>query len=162
MFNLTEDKLGLYMAAPAIGYFFGNFIAGRFSTRFGMNTMILIGAGICAIGVFISLMTFLAGRATPLNFFAMISFLGFGNGLQLPNSIAGSLSVRPHLAGTAAGLGGFMYIGGGAVLSAFAGSVLTEESGGTPLLVIMLCAALSSIAAALWVVLRERKLQRDS
>ncbi|TNE68265.1 multidrug effflux MFS transporter [Celeribacter ethanolicus] len=161
VFNLTEDKLGLYMAAPAIGYFFGNFIAGRYSARFGMNTMILIGAGICALGVFVSLLTFLADRATPMNFFAMISLLGVGNGLQLPNSIAGSLSVRPHLAGTAAGLGGFMYIGGGAVLSAFAGSVLSPESGGTPLLVIMLCASLSSIAAALWVVLRERKLIRE-
>ncbi|ATG49508.1 Bcr/CflA family drug resistance efflux transporter [Celeribacter ethanolicus] len=161
VFNLTEDKLGLYMAAPAIGYFFGNFIAGRYSARFGMNTMILIGAGICALGVFVSLLTFLADRATPMNFFAMISLLGAGNGLQLPNSIAGSLSVRPHLAGTAAGLGGFMYIGGGAVLSAFAGSVLSPESGGTPLLVIMLCASLSSIAAALWVVLRERKLIRE-
>lgn len=161
VFNLTEDKLGLYMAAPAIGYFFGNFIAGRYSARFGMNTMILIGAGICTLGVFVSLLTFLADRATPMNFFAMISLLGVGNGLQLPNSIAGSLSVRPHLAGTAAGLGGFMYIGGGAVLSAFAGSVLSPESGGTPLLVIMLCASLSSIAAALWVVLRERKLIRE-
>ncbi|WP_434288109.1 multidrug effflux MFS transporter [Celeribacter sp. SCSIO 80788] len=161
VFNLTEDKLGLYMAAPAIGYFFGNFIAGKYSARFGMNTMILIGAGICTLGVFVSLLTFLADRATPMNFFAMISLLGVGNGLQLPNSIAGSLSVRPHLAGTAAGLGGFMYIGGGAVLSAFAGSVLSPESGGTPLLVIMLCASLSSIAAALWVVLRERKLIRE-
>ncbi|WP_460274984.1 multidrug effflux MFS transporter [Celeribacter sp. ULVN23_4] len=161
VFGLSEDKLGLYMAAPAIGYFFGNFLAGKFSGRFGMNTMILIGAAVCAIGVFISLLTFLADRATPLNFFAMISLLGLGNGLQLPNSIAGSLSVRPHLAGTAAGLGGFMYIGGGAALSAFAGAALTEDSGGTPLLVIMLCASLSSIAAALWVVLRERKLVRE-
>jgi drug resistance transporter, Bcr/CflA subfamily len=161
VFNLTEDKLGLYMAAPAIGYFFGNFMAGKFSARLGMNTMILIGAGICTTGVCISLLIFLADHATPLNFFAMISLVGLGNGLQLPNSIAGSLSVRPHLAGTAAGLGGFMYIGGGAVLSAFAGVALTEESGGTPLLVIMLCASLSSIAAALWVVLRERKLIRE-
>ncbi|NVK46534.1 MAG: multidrug effflux MFS transporter [Rhodobacteraceae bacterium] len=156
IFHLTEDRLGLYMAAPAVGYFFGNFLAGKFSARFGMNTMILIGAGICSLGVFASLMLFLIDRATPESFFALITLLGLGNGMQLPNSIAGSLSVRPHLAGTAAGLGGAMFIGGGAILSAFAGTVLTEDGGATPLLIIMLCASFSSILAALWVIHRER------
>ncbi|WP_342714528.1 multidrug effflux MFS transporter [Celeribacter neptunius] len=161
VFGLTEDRLGLYMAAPAIGYFFGNFLAGKFTLRIGMNRMILIGATICSASVLASLSLFLIGKATPESFFALITFLGLGNGMQLPNSIAGSLSVRPHLAGTAAGLGGAMYIGGGAVLSAFAGSVLTPESSGTTLLVIMFCASLSSIFAALWVVRREHVL-RDS
>ena len=160
LFGLSEDHLGLYMAAPAVGYFFGNFLAGRFSTRLGMNPMILIGASVSTLGIFVSLLLFLAGQATVESFFAFITLVGLGNGLQLPNSIAGSLSVRPHLAGTAAGLGGAMYIGGGAVLSALAGSVLTVEGGATPLLVIMLCASASSILAALWVVLRERRLTR--
>lgn len=161
VFGLTEDRLGLYMAAPAIGYFFGNFIAGRLSVRIGMNTMIFIGAAICCAGVAASLVLFLIERATAESFFFFITLLGLGNGMQLPNSIAGSLSVRPHLAGTAAGLGGAMYIGGGAVLAAFAGSVLTEEGGGTPLLLIMFCASFSSILAAIWVVLRERKLAQS-
>lgn len=161
VFGLTEDRLGLYMAAPAVGYFFGNFIAGRYTIRLGLNTMILIGASVCAISVLASLGLFLIDRATPESFFAFISLLGFGNGMQLPNSIAGSLSVRPHLAGTAAGLGGAMYIGGGAVLSAFSGSVLTVEGGGTPLLVIMLGAAIASLCAAIWVVLRERALRES-
>ena len=158
VFGLTEDRLGLYMAAPAVGYFFGNFLAGKFSARLGMNAMILIGAAVCSAGVLASLCLFLLERATAESFFAFITLLGLGNGMQLPNSIAGSLSVRPHLAGTAAGLGGAMYIGGGAVLSAFAGSVLTEDGGAMPLMVIMLCASFSSILAALWVIHRERTL----
>ena len=50
------------------------------------------------------------------------------------NAISGSLSVRPKLAGTASGIGGAMMIGGGAFLSAFAGSLLTPDSGPYPLL----------------------------
>ncbi|SDW32441.1 MFS transporter, DHA1 family, bicyclomycin/chloramphenicol resistance protein [Celeribacter indicus] len=157
IFDLTEDRLGLYMAAPALGYFFGNFLAGRFSDRVGMNRMMLIGAIVSAAGIFCSLLLFLAGGATVQSFFAFITFVGLGNGMQLPNAIAGSLSVRPGLSGTASGLGGAMYISGGAALSALAGSVLTPESGATPLLYIMLAAAVSSVLAAIWVILRARQ-----
>lgn len=156
LFGLSEDRLGLYMAAPALGYFFGNFLAGKYSNRIGTNLMILLGAGTCSVGVIGSLILFLIDKATPESFFFLITFLGLGNGMQLPNSIAGSLSVRPHLAGTAAGLGGAMYIGGGAALAALAGSVLTVEGGALPLLYIMLAASTASILAALWVVRRER------
>ncbi|MBU1277970.1 MAG: multidrug effflux MFS transporter [Alphaproteobacteria bacterium] len=156
LFGLSEDRLGLYMAAPAVGYFFGNFLAGKFSTRLGMNSMIMIGASISTLGILGSLVLFLLDHATPESFFFFITFVGLGNGMQLPNSIAGSLSVRPHLAGTAAGLGGSMYIGGGAILAAFAGSVLTVEGGALPLLYIMAAASAASILAAIWVVRRER------
>ena len=37
---------------------------------------------------------------------------------MLPSANAGVVSVRPHLAGSASGLGGAMMIGGGALLSA--------------------------------------------
>jgi len=156
LFGLSEDRLGLYMAAPAVGYFFGNFLAGKFSTRLGMNTMIMIGASVSTLGILGSLVLFLLDHATPESFFFFITFVGLGNGMQLPNSIAGSLSVRPHLAGTAAGLGGSMYIGGVAILAAFAGSVLTVEGGALPLLYIMAAASGASILAAIWVVRRER------
>lgn len=158
LFGLSEDTLGLYMAAPAVGYFFGNFAAGRYSARLGVNTMILIGACILIFSVGINTTTFLIGSATAESFFGLMVLLGFGNGLQLPNSIAGSLSVRPHLAGTASGLGGMMMIGGGAALSAFAGSLLSEEGGALPLLEIMLFSSVGSLIAILWVIRRERKL----
>lgn len=158
IFGLSEDRLGLYMGAPAIGYFFGNFLAGKYSTRVGMNRMILIGAAVCTLGILGSLITFATHTASAESFFAFITFLGLGNGLQLPNAVAGSLSVRPDLAGTASGLGGALLIGGGAILSAFSGSVLTPESGAEPLLYVMLASAIASILAALWVVRRERQL----
>jgi hypothetical protein len=44
-------------------------------------------------------------------------FVGFGNGLTIANSNAGSTSVRPGLAGTAAGLSGASAVGLGVLLS---------------------------------------------
>jgi len=35
-----------------------------------------------------------------------MTIVGFGNGMTIPNATSGMLSVRPHLAGTASGLGG--------------------------------------------------------
>ncbi|WP_417249981.1 multidrug effflux MFS transporter [Celeribacter sp.] len=157
LFGLSEDVLGLHMAAPAVGYFFGNFAAGRYSARFGVNVMVLIGACILIVTVAINTATFLMGIATAKSFFGLMVFLGFGNGLQLPNSIAGSLSVRPQLAGTASGLGGVMMIGGGAALSAIAGSMLSVERGALPLMEIMLFSSIGSLIAILLVMRRERR-----
>lgn len=160
LFGLPENMLGLYMGAPAIGYFFGNFCAGRYSARFGVNLMVLIGACVLIVSVSLNLITFLLGVSSAETFFGFMILLGFGNGLQLPNSIAGSLSVRPHLAGTASGLGGMMMIGGGAALSAISGSFLSVEYGALPLLVIMLLSSTGSLASILWVMRRERRLAK--
>jgi DHA1 family bicyclomycin/chloramphenicol resistance-like MFS transporter len=62
-------------------------------------------------------------------------FVGLGNGITLPSANAGIVSVRPHLAGSASGLGGAMMIGGGAALSALAGAILSAESGPYPLII---------------------------
>jgi DHA1 family bicyclomycin/chloramphenicol resistance-like MFS transporter len=85
-------------------------------------------------------------------------FVGLGNGLVLPSAIAGSLSVRPQLAGTASGLGGMLMIGGGAALSALAGKLLTAETGALPLLWIMVLSGVASVASILFVMRRARAL----
>jgi DHA1 family bicyclomycin/chloramphenicol resistance-like MFS transporter len=72
--------------------------------------------------------------------------------------MAGMLSVRPHLAGTASGLGGAIMIGGGAALSALAGSLLTPGSGPMPLLILMLLTSFASVIAVLLVIARARKI----
>jgi len=76
----------------------------------------------------------------------------------VPNATAGMLSVRPHLAGTASGLGGAIMLGGGAALSALAGALLTPETGATTLLWMMFITSTLSIVAALTVVWRARQL----
>ncbi|MEL7117033.1 MAG: Bcr/CflA family drug resistance efflux transporter, partial [Pseudomonadota bacterium] len=66
------------------------------------------------------------------------------------------LSVRPHLAGTASGLGGAIMIGGGAALSALAGALLTKEAGPFPLLWIIAITSGLALCAITFVILRAR------
>ncbi len=158
VFGLNPTLLGILFGAPALGYIFGNFISGRYSIRAGINRMIITGSLICASGVALSLSLFLAGLGTAISFFGLMTFVGLGNGMVLPNAIAGTLSVRPQLAGTASGLGGALMIGGGAALSALAGSLLKPGTGPYPLLWIQLIVSVLAVIAILLVILRERRL----
>jgi len=147
VFGLGPAILGLYFGIAALGYMAGNFLSGRYSVRFGINRMMLTGSLAVTGGLLVSLMLFLLGATHPLAFFGLMSTVGLGNGMVLPNATAGLLSVRPHLAGTASGLGGTIMIGGGAGLSALTGAMLTPGSGVYPLLAIMLASSVSSILA---------------
>jgi DHA1 family bicyclomycin/chloramphenicol resistance-like MFS transporter len=68
------------------------------------------------------------------------------------------LSVRPHLAGTASGLGGAMMIGGGAALSTLSSALLSPGSGPMPILWVMLATSAASVASILYVIRRDRQL----
>ncbi len=161
VFGLSPSMLGVYFGAPAIGYLVGNGLTGRFAARAGTNRMVLIGCFVNAGGLALSLAVSLAGFGGPLAFFGFMTFVGLGNGLVIPNATAGSLSVRPHLAGTASGLGGAIMIGGGAGLSALAGWILTGAESGRPLLWLMLLTSLGSVVSILYVIRREARLSRS-
>lgn len=158
VFGMTPSELGFYFGAPAVGYFLGNFFSGRYATTFGVNKLVLWGCIANAAGTFTSLGIFLAGLGTPTSFFGMMTFVGLGNGLVIANATAGMLSVRPHLAGTASGLGGAIMIGGGAALSALAGLLLTPDTGAFPLLYLMCATGTCALVAIGSVFRRERRL----
>ncbi len=155
-FRLDSATLGFYFGAPAVGYLVGNFLSGRFSVRVGVNRMMLMGGLVSTVGLSCLAVLTLADVVTPPVFFAMMMTLGMGNGIALPSANAGMLSVRPHLAGTASGLGGAFMIGGGAALSALAGAVLGPTTGPLPLVLLMLATSLMSVACAVWVIRRAR------
>ncbi|CUJ85856.1 Sulfonamide resistance protein [Ruegeria denitrificans] len=158
LFGLTAAQVGIYFGAPALGYFVGNFLSGRYSVRFGVNRMVYWGCWLNAMGVALSAILFLAGLGTALSFFGLMTFVGLGNGMTIPNATSGALSVRPHLAATASGLSGAIMLGGGAGLSALAGALLTHETGAMPLLWLMLATSVLGICAIISVIRRERQL----
>lgn len=158
IFGLSPLWSGIALGTPAIGYAIGNFFSGRFSVRVGINKMAIIGTLITISGLGLSAILTLSGVHHPLNFFGFCVFLGLGNGIMLPNVMAGSISVRPHLAGTASGLGGAIMIGGGAALSQFAGSILTVETGTLPLQLIMLGVSIMALLSVLFVIWREKRI----
>ncbi len=158
IFGLSPLWSGIALGTPAVGYAIGNFFSGRFSIRVGINRMAIVGTLITIFGLGLSAILTFSGVHHPLNFFGFCVFLGLGNGIMLPNVMAGSISVRPHLAGTASGLGGAIMIGGGAALSQFAGSILTVETGTMPLQLIMLGVSVMALLSVLFVVWREKQI----
>ena len=161
VYNLSPEMLGLYFGAPAIGYFFGNFLSGRFTIRFGIDAMILWGLWIIFFGLSLSMVCSYVGYGTVETFFGFMIFVGLANGLTIPNATAGMLSVRPHLAGTASGLGGAMMIAIGAALSTLAGAFLIPGSNEMPLLMLMWFSSLSGVAVIIYVRQRNKRLKKS-
>ncbi len=155
VFGLSPALLGIFFGAPAVGYAIGNGLSGRYSVRYGINRMILSGTVLTFAGLLTSLLVFLLGAGSAVVFFGFTTFVGLGNGLVLPNATAGMLSVRPHLAGTASGIGGAFMIGGGACLSALAGWLLRPGTGAWPLLWIMAATSAAAVACIVYVIRRE-------
>ncbi len=158
IFHMSSGILGIYFAAPAVGYAFGNFVSGRYSVAIGLNRMILTGTAITAFCMGLLALLDIAGLAGPNVFFGLIVAVGLGNGMALPNANAGMLSVRPELAGTASGLGGAIMIGGGAGLSALAGWALGYGGGALPLTLLMFTSSACAVVAISMVIRRARRL----
>ncbi len=118
-----------------------------------MGAITLAGTGL-------SLVLTYAGVTTEWTFFGLMTFVGLGNGMVIPNATSGMLSVRPHLAAMASGLGGAMMLGGGAVLSALAGAVLAPGTGAAPLQWIMALTSAAAVLSALLVIARRRAIDR--
>ena len=158
IFNLSPGILGFYLGAPAVGYIAGNGLSGRFSVGLGINRMILTGTIITAVGMTFCILLFLFTIPIPLSFFGCVCFMGLGNGMVLPNATAGMMSVRPHLAGSASGIGGTINTAGGAAIATATGAILTPSTGILPLLLIMLACTIMSIISISYVVRRVKEL----
>ncbi len=156
VFGLSPAVLGIYFGAPAVGYALGNFLSGRYAARVGVDRMVLWGCLICLAGVGMMIAFFTAGAQVPAVFFGFFIFVGVGNGMVLPSATSGMMSVRPHLAGTASGIGGAILIGGGAALSALAGALLTPDTGAAPLLWLLLATSSLSVASIGYTMRRRR------
>lgn len=144
MLGMSPSRYGLYFALVSVGYMFGNFLAVRFSRTQGLVRMIKVGTLISAVGISGGVLLDLMGMMSPLTLFLPAAFVGVGNGMTQPNSNAGLVSVRPHLAGSASGLGGAIQMGLGGLLATIAAALLTADGTAFPLLAVMW---LSSVAA---------------
>lgn len=158
VFKLEPTTTRYLFGVPAIGYFVGNLLSGRYSVRFGVNQMVVFGTVSLTLGMALSLLLTFAGFGGPLTFFGCCLFVGLGNGMVLPNATAGLLSVRPHLAGTASGVGGAIMIGGGAGLAALSGSLLEGGNGSYPLQWVMFISAALSVVAIAFVIQRTKQI----
>ena len=159
VFGLEPKDLGFWFGAPAIGYVLGNFLSGRFSTKIGLDKMIFLGVTTALFGVSISLTISLLDHGSVLSFFGLMTLVGLGNGMSIPNATAAMMSINPKLAGTAAGLGSAIMIGGGAGLSAIANFILIPGSSEIPLIMLMWTSVFCGLCSVAYVSYRKKSLE---
>ena len=76
--------------------------------------------------------------------------VGLGNGLTIANASAGLMSVRPELAGSAAGLSGAMTVALGAALTSLTGVLVAPKNAPFVVLGIILTASTLALVSALY------------
>jgi DHA1 family bicyclomycin/chloramphenicol resistance-like MFS transporter len=136
---------GAFFIANGVGYMVGNFISGRYGQRIGSERLILIGNALSLFSTLIELPFVVFGYWTPATLFLPLSLNAVGNGLTIPGGTASALSVRPDLAGAAAGLAGAMQLGAGALASIVVGYTVTLWPASLAWLM-LLCAAAACVA----------------
>src|SRR6516225_7320803 len=150
----TSAEYGLWFFIPSIGFMAGNFAASRLTARFGIDALIWWGIALTIIGCLLNVLVYIAlpGWEMATIFLPQI-VIGFGNGLLLPTSVAGAVSIRPQVAGTASGATGFIQMAIGAVAAQLGGHVIAHAPDAMPMLLLMLMFGVAT-AVAVWTLVR--------
>jgi len=155
MLERTSAEYGLWFFLPSFGFMAGNFAVSRLTARFGIDALIWWGAVFTIVGCLINALVYVAlpGWEMATLFLPQI-IIGFGNGLLLPTSVAGAVSIRPQVAGTASGMTGCIQMAIGAAAAQLGGSIIAHATGATPLILLMLLFGVATAAAFLVLVRR--------
>jgi DHA1 family bicyclomycin/chloramphenicol resistance-like MFS transporter len=155
MLERTSAEYGVWFFIPAIGFMAGNFAVSRLTTRLGVDALIWCGIALTIAGCLLNVLVYVAlpGWEMATIFLPQI-VIGFGNGLLLPTSIAGAVSIRPQVAGTASGVTGFIQMSVGAVAAQLGGHVVAQAADATPMLLLMLFFGIATATAVFALVRR--------
>jgi MFS transporter, DHA1 family, multidrug resistance protein len=150
----SSAEYGIWFAFSSIGFMAGNFAASRWSLRHGIDTLIWWGIVAELIGIALAIGVAVGPQWGPAGVFLPQMMISFGNGLLLPNAIAGAVSVRPQGAGTASGITGCVQMGLGAAVTQLSGHVLAGASSALPLALMMAAIAIVMVVAFLMLLKR--------
>jgi MFS transporter, DHA1 family, multidrug resistance protein len=146
--GMAKTTYGLWFIALSGGYMIGNFCAGRYSQRLGIDRMIRIGNIFGMVGASLLLTLALVPVVHPAALFLPCFLTSVGNGFLLPNAVAGAVSVDARAAGAASGVTGFLQMGLGAVFSYLAGQVTGTSA--LPVAIIMFALTCACWACVEW------------
>jgi DHA1 family bicyclomycin/chloramphenicol resistance-like MFS transporter len=142
----TSAEYGVWFLTNSLGYMFGNFAASRLSMRYGIDSLIKWGLWFelmaCIVSAVLTEIFFDLGPGIP---FVMQGIIYIGNGIVLPNAIAGLVSVRPQASGTASGIAGFVQMAIGAGIAQFTGWALIGAATALPMTLTMVAGALIGV-----------------
>jgi MFS transporter, DHA1 family, multidrug resistance protein len=121
----SPDVYGAYFVVNAGGYMVGSFLSGRFGQRLGSERLTSLGIALALVAMAIEVACLVALPWGPAALFLPLTLNFLANGLSIPGATASALSVRPQLAGTAAGLIGAAQLGFGALAAVAVGWLVT-------------------------------------
>lgn len=152
----SSTVYGLWFMVNACGYMAGNAICGRYAARFGSDRLIRFGSAMMVLMALVQFAIALAGwMVHPAWLFLPQAAIAFANGLQLPGSIAGAVSVRPEAAGSASGIVGFAQMGLGAIAAQIAGTLVGTTMSPVPMVALSVVGAVGAFAAVALIRRRE-------
>jgi MFS family permease len=126
----------------------GSWLASRLVDRHRPATVMLMGRILACLCLLVGLAVVAMGYLTPALYFGCTIFVGLGNGMTMPNSNAGAMSVNPRLAGSAAGITGALTVLGGALMTTLTGLALSGLPSPVLLMELMLLASFIGLLAA--------------
>ena len=155
MLGRTSAEYGLWFFIPSFGFMAGNFVVSRLATRLGIDAMIWWGIAFTVAGALLNLVVYIAlpGWEMATIFLPQI-IIGLGNGLLLPTAVAGAVSIRPQVAGTASGMTGFIQMTICAGAAQLAGHLVARSSDAIPMLLLILFFGIATAAAVSVLVTR--------
>ena len=155
----TSAEYGVWFILTSFGFMGGNFVAARLSQRYGIETMVRLGMAFLMLGAILSIvLAALWPDGGPWIVFVPQFLISLGNGIFLPNTIAGAVSVRPQAAGTASGITGFFQMATGALAAQAMSHVVATSTSAMPLAIAML--VLSGAATIAMLIFLPRRARR--
>lgn len=149
LFDLSESAIGALLGLPPIGFVAGSFLSRRLGARVAPARMVLAGRLVSVLGLGVALPLWILGPGTAWSFFLLMPVIGLANGLSTPAGMSGAMSVRPDLAGSAAGLSGAAMLGCGAAMTSVASAILSASPDPVHLLWLLWGLAIASVLVAL-------------
>jgi DHA1 family bicyclomycin/chloramphenicol resistance-like MFS transporter len=107
-YGIGPDGIGWFIMAVPISYIAGNFMTSRLIQQMGESRVMAWGQALTVAGLLTMLALALGGVQTALAVALPLLLLGLGHGLINPPALAGTVSVLPALAGSAAAVAGLM------------------------------------------------------
>lgn len=144
-YGVGPDGIGYYIMCIPVSYIVGNYLTTHLIHRTGERAMMALGHLLTVVGIGLMLALALAGLNTPLAMALPLTLLGIGHGLLVPPALAGTVSLIPALAGSAAAVAGLMQQLMGAV-GGYAVGLFTHHGAvnlGILMIAFALCAALA-------------------
>ncbi len=147
-------EVGLYLGLMIAGMSLGNALTGRLIRSVPINRLMLGGNTLSVVSALLLVVITVSGHLSLVAVLVLIFLFTCGLGLTGPSALTKSLSVNPHLTGSAAGLYGFLQMTAGALSTSFV------SVGSDPALsaATVLLGAVTLAQLAFWVSLRQESI----